>query len=126
MFAAAAAVGVASNFGSPIGGVLFSIEVTSTYYPLRNYWFAFVAATTGGTLFKVMTNSYAGQRRYSILNLPRALIFFSASSCVLTNSIPRCHCKGELVGVLGIYCYGTRGRCIVSRVHSCKLKVDQV
>jgi chloride channel 2 len=60
MYAAAAACGVASNFGSPIGGVLFSIEVTSTYYPLRNYWFAFVAATTGGTLFKILTNQIAG------------------------------------------------------------------
>ena len=28
---AACAVGVASDFGAPIGGVLFSIEVTSTY-----------------------------------------------------------------------------------------------
>lgn len=45
-------------------GVLFSIEVTSTYYPLRNYWFAFVAATTGGTLFKILTNQIAGQRKY--------------------------------------------------------------
>jgi len=71
MFAAAAAVGVASNFGSPIGGVLFSIEVTSTYYPLRNYWFAFVAATTGGTLFKVLSNISAGQRKSIILSLIR-------------------------------------------------------
>jgi len=44
-------------------GVLFSIEVTSTYYPLRNYWFAFVAATTGGTLFKILTNQIAGYRK---------------------------------------------------------------
>ncbi len=36
MLAAAVAVGVGSNFGAPIGGVLFSIEVCSTYYPGTN------------------------------------------------------------------------------------------
>lgn len=33
LLSAATGVGVASNFGAPIGGVLFSVEVTSTYYP---------------------------------------------------------------------------------------------
>ena len=32
MLAAACAAGVASSFGTPIGGVLFSMEVTATYY----------------------------------------------------------------------------------------------
>ena len=35
---AACAVGVSSTFRAPIGGVLFSIEVTSTYYMVANYW----------------------------------------------------------------------------------------
>eukprot|EP01087_Luapelamoeba_hula_P019081 TRINITY_DN6276_c0_g1_i2.p1 TRINITY_DN6276_c0_g1~~TRINITY_DN6276_c0_g1_i2.p1 ORF type:complete len:778 (-),score=94.89 TRINITY_DN6276_c0_g1_i2:99-2336(-) len=43
MLASGAACGVSGNFGSPLGGVLFSIEVTSTYYPLRNYLYAFVS-----------------------------------------------------------------------------------
>jgi len=41
---AACAVGVSSTFRSPIGGVLFSIEVTSTYYMVANYWKGFLAA----------------------------------------------------------------------------------
>jgi H+/Cl- antiporter ClcA/CBS domain-containing protein len=41
---AACAVGVSSTFRSPIGGVLFSIEVTSTYYMVSNYWKGFLAA----------------------------------------------------------------------------------
>ena len=36
LLAAACATGVATAFGSPFGGVLFSIEVTSTYYPVNN------------------------------------------------------------------------------------------
>lgn len=44
ILAAACALGVATNFASPIGGVLFSIEVTATYYMVSNYWKAFVSS----------------------------------------------------------------------------------
>ncbi|KAF9409507.1 hypothetical protein HW555_011146 [Spodoptera exigua] len=44
MLAAACAVGVASCFAAPVGGVLFSIEVTTTYFAVRNYWRGFFAA----------------------------------------------------------------------------------
>jgi chloride channel 2 len=36
--AASVAAGIASIFGSPIGAVLFSIEVTATYYIVSNMW----------------------------------------------------------------------------------------
>ncbi|CAG9335796.1 unnamed protein product [Blepharisma stoltei] len=35
---AAVAAGIAAKFGSPIGGMLFSIEVTATYYIVNNMW----------------------------------------------------------------------------------------
>eukprot|EP00049_Salpingoeca_infusionum_P009401 m.156639 g.156639 ORF g.156639 m.156639 type:complete len:671 (+) comp14329_c0_seq2:268-2280(+) len=54
ILAAACSVGVASNFGSPIGGVLFSIEVTSTYFALRNYWRGFYAAVVGAFTFRLL------------------------------------------------------------------------
>eukprot|EP01104_Vermistella_antarctica_P002062 TRINITY_DN1221_c0_g1_i2.p1 TRINITY_DN1221_c0_g1~~TRINITY_DN1221_c0_g1_i2.p1 ORF type:complete len:906 (-),score=187.40 TRINITY_DN1221_c0_g1_i2:38-2644(-) len=54
MLAAAVAVGVASTFGSPIGGTLFSIEVTSTYYPIRNYWYATFGAMWGGLMIRML------------------------------------------------------------------------
>ena len=41
MLAASAAAGVTWAFTAPIGGVLFSIEVTSTYYMVNNLWKAF-------------------------------------------------------------------------------------
>ena len=52
MLAAAVAVGVACCFASPIGGVLFSIEVTSVYFAVRNYWRGFFAAVCGAVVFR--------------------------------------------------------------------------
>ncbi|KAK9407904.1 chloride channel protein 1 [Crotalus adamanteus] len=47
------AVGVGCCFGTPLGGVLFSIEVTSTYFAVRNYWRGFFAATFSAFAFRV-------------------------------------------------------------------------
>ena len=38
MLAAAVGAGVTATFGTPIGGVLFSIEVTSSNYIVANLW----------------------------------------------------------------------------------------
>ncbi|XP_012233740.1 chloride channel protein 2 isoform X1 [Linepithema humile] len=54
MLAAACAVGVASCFAAPIGGVLFSIEVTTVYFAVRNYWRGFFAAVCGATMFRLL------------------------------------------------------------------------
>ncbi|XP_043598751.1 chloride channel protein 2 isoform X1 [Bombus pyrosoma] len=54
MLAAACAVGVAACFAAPIGGVLFSIEVTTVYFAVRNYWRGFFAAVCGATMFRLL------------------------------------------------------------------------
>ncbi|XP_066974024.1 chloride channel protein 2-like isoform X4 [Macrobrachium rosenbergii] len=54
MLAAACAVGVACSFAAPIGGVLFSIEVTSVYFAVRNYWRGFFAAVCGAMMFRLL------------------------------------------------------------------------
>ncbi|XP_027503443.1 chloride channel protein 2 isoform X4 [Corapipo altera] len=54
MLAAACAVGVGCCFAAPIGGVLFSIEVTSTFFAVRNYWRGFLAATFSAFIFRVL------------------------------------------------------------------------
>ncbi|CAD6198347.1 unnamed protein product [Caenorhabditis auriculariae] len=54
MLSAGCAVGVACTFSAPIGGVLFSIEVTSVYFAVRNYWRGFFAAICAATLFRVL------------------------------------------------------------------------
>ncbi|XP_075467916.1 chloride channel protein 1 isoform X3 [Ascaphus truei] len=48
------AVGVGCCFGTPLGGVLFSIEVTSSYFAVRNYWRGFFAATFSAFIFRVL------------------------------------------------------------------------
>lgn len=53
LLAAACAVGVSCNFAAPIGGVLFSIEVTATYFAVRNYWRGFYGAVCGAFLFQL-------------------------------------------------------------------------
>ena len=55
MLAAACAVGVACCFGAPIGGVLFSIEVTSVYFAVRNYWRGFFSAVVAGIVFRLLS-----------------------------------------------------------------------
>ncbi|XP_072945808.1 chloride channel protein 2 [Epargyreus clarus] len=55
MLAAACAVGVASCFAAPVGGVLFSIEVTTTYFAVRNYWRGFFAACCSAIMFRLLS-----------------------------------------------------------------------
>ena len=54
MLAIGAAVGVSSNFGAPIGGVLFSIEVTAAYFVVPLYWKCFFTAVTGAVVARVL------------------------------------------------------------------------
>lgn len=44
ILSAAASAGISVAFGSPIGGVLFSLEQMSYYFPERTLWNSFVAA----------------------------------------------------------------------------------
>ena len=48
------AAGIAATFGAPVGGVLFSIEVTSTYYVVNNLWKAFFCSVTCCAVFMMM------------------------------------------------------------------------
>uniref|UniRef100_A0A803J2J2 Chloride channel protein n=1 Tax=Xenopus tropicalis TaxID=8364 RepID=A0A803J2J2_XENTR len=54
MLVAAAAVGVSTVFGAPISGVLFSVEVMSSHFAVRNYWRGFFAATCGALMFRLL------------------------------------------------------------------------
>jgi len=42
MLGVGCAIGYACSLGTPIAGVLLSIEVTTSYYAVRNYWFTYV------------------------------------------------------------------------------------
>ncbi|XP_043975555.1 chloride channel protein 2-like [Gambusia affinis] len=54
MLVAACAVGLACCFAAPVGGVLFSIEATVTFFAVRNYWRGFLAATVSAFIFRLL------------------------------------------------------------------------
>ena len=60
MLSTSASCGVSSNFGTAIGGLLFSVEVTSTYFTVRNYWFGTLCSVIAACTFKGIFNIYAG------------------------------------------------------------------
>ena len=55
MLGASVAAGISATFGAPIGGVLYSIEVTSTYYMVGNLWKAFFWSCWAIFAFKVLS-----------------------------------------------------------------------
>ncbi|RMX69305.1 hypothetical protein KXD40_004602 [Peronospora effusa] len=70
LLGAACAVGVSSVFSSPIGGVLFSLEVTSTYYLTSNYIKAFISAVSGAVMLRltlVLANSESNLATQAVL-----------------------------------------------------------
>jgi chloride channel 2 len=54
LIAAAVSAGITAAFGAPMGGVLFGIEVTATYYMVNNLWRSYLAAVTCIVVAKVM------------------------------------------------------------------------
>uniref|UniRef100_A0A915PI94 Chloride channel protein n=1 Tax=Setaria digitata TaxID=48799 RepID=A0A915PI94_9BILA len=54
LLAAGCAAGVAATFSAPVGGVLFSIEVTTAYFAVRDYWRGFFAAACGAATFSLL------------------------------------------------------------------------
>ena len=53
VLAAGCAAGVSATFGAPVGGVLFSIEVTSTYYSISHLWKAMFTSVCGALVFRI-------------------------------------------------------------------------
>lgn len=68
VISSAVAAGVAVAFGAPIGGVLFSLEEVSSYFPGRIMWQSFFCA-----LFAAVTLQFMNPYRTS------KLVFFQAS-----------------------------------------------
>ncbi|KAI8834500.1 chloride channel [Chytridium lagenaria] len=54
MLSAASAAGVSVAFGAPIGGVLFSLEEVSYYFPSKTMWRSFVCALAAAVTIKVI------------------------------------------------------------------------
>ena len=54
VLSAAAAAGVSVAFGAPIGGVLFSLEEVSYYFPMKTLWRSFFSAMIAAFTLKYM------------------------------------------------------------------------
>jgi H+/Cl- antiporter ClcA len=53
MYSAAVAAGMTCTFGAPLGAVMFSIEVSTTYYMVSNLFKGFFCATFALIIFKI-------------------------------------------------------------------------
>ena len=48
--------GMASQFGTPLSGILFTLEITPSYYFIRNYWLAALSSVIGGMIVRMYLN----------------------------------------------------------------------
>ncbi|KAK6067676.1 voltage gated chloride channel [Seiridium cupressi] len=61
VLSAAAASGISVAFGSPIGGVLFSLEQLSYYFPDKTMWQSFVCAMTAAVILQAFDPFRSGK-----------------------------------------------------------------
>ena len=134
VLAAACAAGVSSTFGAPVGGVLFSVEVTSTYYSISHLWKAMFTSVCGALLFRVSrgspTSGGGGGGVVSAANdygatdeQDGSLALFHLTNFA-TQDLRQMLLGGEMVGftVLGVLC----GLCGAAFVHATSSLVQLV
>ena len=61
MLSAASAAGVSVAFGAPIGGVLFSLEEVSYYFPYKTMWRSFFCAMIAAISLQLMNPFRTGK-----------------------------------------------------------------
>ncbi|KAK3318683.1 chloride channel [Apodospora peruviana] len=76
ILSACAAAGVAVAFGSPIGGVLFSLEEMSSYFPLKTMWRSYFCALVATAVLSAMNPFRTGQLVMFQVKYDRSWHFF--------------------------------------------------
>ena len=76
ILSACAAAGVAVAFGSPIGGVLFSLEEMSSYFPLKTIWRSYFCALVATAVLAAMNPFWTGQLVMFEVRYDRSWHFF--------------------------------------------------
>lgn len=76
ILSASAAAGVAVAFGSPIGGVLFSLEEMSNYFPLKTMWRSYFCALVATAVLAAMNPFRTGQLVMFQVKYDRSWHFF--------------------------------------------------
>ncbi|RKF65663.1 putative chloride channel protein UM03490-D [Erysiphe neolycopersici] len=76
ILSACAAAGVAVAFGSPIGGVLFSLEEISSYFPLKTMWRSYFCALVATAVLAAINPFRTGQLVLFQVHYDRSWHFF--------------------------------------------------
>lgn len=83
ILSACAAAGVAVAFGSPIGGVLFSLEEMSSYFPLKTIWRSYFCALVATAVLAAMNPFRTGQLVMFQVSYDRSWHFFEVVFYIL-------------------------------------------
>lgn len=85
ILSACAAAGVAVAFGSPIGGVLFSLEEMSSYFPLKTLWRSYFCALVATAVVFTMNPFRTGQLVMFTVKYDRVWHFFELPFYILVG-----------------------------------------
>ena len=83
ILSATAAAGVAVAFGSPIGGVLFSLEEMSNYFPLKTMWRSYYCCLVATAVLAGMNPFRTGQLVMFTVKYDRDWHYFEVIFCIL-------------------------------------------
>ncbi|KAH9825825.1 putative chloride channel protein, partial [Teratosphaeria destructans] len=83
ILSACAAAGVAVAFGSPVGGVLFSLEEMSSYFPLKTMWRSYYCCLVATAVLAAMNPFRTGQLVMFTVRYDRSWHFFEIPFYVL-------------------------------------------
>ncbi|KAF2771539.1 chloride channel protein [Teratosphaeria nubilosa] len=83
ILSACAAAGVAVAFGSPIGGVLFSLEEMSSYFPLKTMWRSYYCCLVATAVLAAMNPFRTGQLVMFTVRYDRSWHFFEIPFYIL-------------------------------------------
>lgn len=83
ILSATAAAGVAVAFGSPIGGVLFSLEEMSNYFPLKTMWRSYYCCLVATAVLAAMNPFRTGQLVMFTVSYDRSWHFFEVLFYIL-------------------------------------------
>ncbi|GAM20131.1 hypothetical protein SAMD00019534_033060, partial [Acytostelium subglobosum LB1] len=97
MFICALASGVVANFGAPIGGLLFAVEITATNCISGNLWKGFLCGTTTAIIFYLSRPLIGGSYSFSVytVNLNDLPTSYTITDLLLVVSI------GIITGLIG-------------------------
>eukprot|EP00397_Hematodinium_sp_SG-2012_P003964 GEMP01003974.1.p1 GENE.GEMP01003974.1~~GEMP01003974.1.p1 ORF type:complete len:848 (-),score=152.16 GEMP01003974.1:1726-4269(-) len=97
LLSAAAAAGVSVAFGSPLGGVLFSLEEVSTFFPQKTMWRAFFSAVIAAVTLQWLDPTGTGKMTLFEVRYEDPLAFIEYIPFAILG------CIGGMVGALFVF-----------------------